>query len=87
MKLWNAIGSNHVVLTECQTRRSGSRWAQATGMFESEELDQLRLGWLLQEDLAEIDHRVGVRGLDDVPGEIRFSLGKDSKRMNHGGAM
>lgn len=87
MKLWNAIGSNHVVLTECQTRRSGSRWAQATGMFESEELDELRLGWLLQEDLAEIDHRVGVRGLDDVPGEIRFSLGKDSKRMNHGGAM
>lgn len=87
MKLWNAIGSNYVVLTECETRRSGSRWAQATGMFESEELDELRLGWLLQEDLAEIDHRVGVRRLDDVPGEIRFGLGKDSKRMNHGGDM
>lgn len=84
VELGNTIGSDHIVLTQCQARWPRRGWAQATGVFEGEEFHELCLGWLLQEDLPEVDHCVGVGGLDDVPGEVCFGLGEDGEGVNHG---
>lgn len=83
MILGDFVRANDIVLALCQTRRMGAALAESPGVLQRQKLGELRLGRFLEKDLAEEDELAGIRGADDISGDVGFVHGQSLQWMTH----
>lgn len=79
----HSIGSNSIVLTQSQSRRTRCCRAQTAIMLQRKKFQQLMFWRLLEKDLAKVHDCVWVLGENNVASTVNLLLGEDGKGMSH----